>query len=141
MKKKFTENCCQFFCKIFCNKTLFTPNFIGNTCKFYNFVENNYPRRNYLPIKSFRKNNRKKSFLTNCFNKFVRRFSCNIRILVVISASKKLVFILFIHTYFIYSKILLLSNLMIFNVSLMFIRTYSKVNYLLIQQFNENIIN
>jgi len=24
-------------------KTIFATNFVGNTCKFYNFVGNNYP--------------------------------------------------------------------------------------------------
>jgi len=46
-------------------KTLFTTIFVGNTCTFYNVVENNYSRRNYLPIKILSKNGRKKYFLTN----------------------------------------------------------------------------
>jgi len=61
-------------------KTLFATNFIENTCKFYNFVGNDYPRRNYLPIKILRKNGRKKSFLTNFFNKFARKVPCNMGI-------------------------------------------------------------
>ena len=61
-------------------KTLFATNFVRNTCEFYNFVGNNYPRKNYLPIKIFRKNSRKKSFLIIFFNKFARKFSCNMRI-------------------------------------------------------------
>ena len=36
-------------------KTLFATNFVGNICKFYNFVGNNYTRRNYLSIKILRK--------------------------------------------------------------------------------------
>jgi len=61
-------------------KTLFATNFVENTCKFYNFVGNNYPRKNYLPIKILRKISRKKFFLANVFNKFARKFSCNMRI-------------------------------------------------------------
>ena len=61
-------------------KTPFTINFVGNTCKFYNFIGNNYSQRNYLPIKILRKNDRKKFFLTNLFNKFVRKISYNIKI-------------------------------------------------------------
>jgi len=44
-------------------KTFFATNFVGNTCKFYNFLGNNYPRRNYMPIKILRKNDRKSLFL------------------------------------------------------------------------------
>ena len=61
-------------------KTLFATNFVRNTCEFYNFVGNNYPRRNYLPIKILRKNSRKKPFLAIFFNRFARKFSCNMRI-------------------------------------------------------------
>jgi len=39
-------------------KTLFATNFVRNICQFYNFVGNNYPQRNYLPIKILRKNSR-----------------------------------------------------------------------------------
>jgi len=39
-------------------KTLFATNFVGNTCKFYDFVENYY-----LSVKFFRKNGRKSIFL------------------------------------------------------------------------------
>jgi len=45
-------------------KTFFTTNFVGNIYEFYNFVRNNYPRRNYLSIKIFRKNCREIFFLT-----------------------------------------------------------------------------
>jgi len=61
-------------------KTSFATNFVGNTCEFYNFVANNYLRRNYLQIKILRKISRKKSFLANFFNKFARKFACNMRI-------------------------------------------------------------
>ena len=61
-------------------KTLFTINFVINTCKFYNFVGNDYPRMNYLSIKIFRKNDSKKFFLINYFNKFARKISYNMRI-------------------------------------------------------------
>jgi len=60
-------------------KTIFATNFVGNTYKFYKFVENYYPRKNYLPIKIFRKNGRKKLFLTIFFNKFVRKIPYNMR--------------------------------------------------------------
>jgi len=61
-------------------KILFATNFIGNTCKFYNFVRNNYSRRNYLSTKILRKNDRKKSFLANFFNRFAKKISFNMRI-------------------------------------------------------------
>jgi len=61
-------------------KTLFTTNFIRNTCKFYNFVGNDYPQSNYLLIKIFRKKGRKKIFCVNVFNKFARKIACNMRI-------------------------------------------------------------
>jgi len=61
-------------------KTLFAINFIRNTCEFYNFVGNNYPRKNYLSIKIFRKDSRKKSFLIKFFKKFARKFLYNMRI-------------------------------------------------------------
>ena len=70
MKKKLLEIATNFFAKYF----------VGNTCEFYNFVGNNYSRRNYLPIKILRKNSRKKSFLANFFNKFAKKISCNMRI-------------------------------------------------------------
>jgi len=50
-----------------------------NTYKFYNFVGNDYPQMNYLLIKILRKNNRKKYFLANFFNKFASKISCNTR--------------------------------------------------------------
>jgi len=55
-------------------KTLFATNFIGNTCKFYNFVRNYYPWTNYLPIKILRKNGRKKYFL-EIFSKVCKKYS------------------------------------------------------------------
>jgi len=61
-------------------KTLFATNFVGNTCEIYNFIGNNYPRKNYLLIKILRKNSRKKSFLANFFNKFAKKFSYKIKI-------------------------------------------------------------
>jgi len=61
-------------------KTLFAINFVANTCKFNNFVENDYPQWNYMSIKILRKNGRKKSFLPNFFNKFAKKISYNIRI-------------------------------------------------------------
>jgi len=61
-------------------KTLFATNFVGNTCKFYNFVGNDYPRRNYLSIKILRKNDKKNSFLVNYFNKFAKKIVCNMKI-------------------------------------------------------------
>jgi len=61
-------------------KTFFTINFVENTYEFYNFVGNNYSQKNYLSIKILRKNNRKKYFLVNFFNKFARKFLYNMRI-------------------------------------------------------------
>ena len=78
-KKKF-KTLLPIFLQNILYKTLFATNFVRNTCEFYNFVENNYPRSNYLPIKILRKNSRKKSFHANFFNKFVRKFTCNMRI-------------------------------------------------------------
>jgi len=49
-------------------KTFFTTNFVRNTYKFYNFVGNNY-----LPIKILKKKTEKKYFLTNFFNKFIKK--------------------------------------------------------------------
>jgi len=60
-------------------KILFTTNFVGNTSEFYNFVKNNYPRRNDLLIKIFRKNSMKKFLLAIFFNKFVKKITYNIR--------------------------------------------------------------
>jgi len=50
----------NFFCKIILYKTHSATNFVEI---FYNFVENNYPRGDYLPIKILRKNGRKSIFL------------------------------------------------------------------------------
>ena len=79
-EKKNCKKLLPIFLQNILHKTLFATNFVGNTCKFYNFVGNNYPRRNYLSIKILRKNCKKKSFLANCFNKFVRKISYNMRI-------------------------------------------------------------
>jgi len=68
--KKNLRNYYQFFLY----KTLFTPNFIRNIYKFYNIVKNNYPRKNYIPIKILNKNNRKKYFFINYFNKFKKNY-------------------------------------------------------------------
>jgi len=78
--KFFLRKLLSIFLQNILYKTLFATNFVENTWKFYNFVRNNYPRRNYLPIKILIKNSRKKSFFTIFFNKFVRKFSYNIRI-------------------------------------------------------------
>jgi len=75
--KKICRKLLPIFLKNILYKTLFATNFVKNTCKFYNFVGNNYPRKNYLPIKILRENVRKKSFLANFFNEFARKFPCN----------------------------------------------------------------
>jgi len=70
MKKNWQQICKKLlpiFLQNILYKTLFATNFVRNTCEFYNFVGNNYPRR-------------KKSFLANFFNKFARKFSCTIGI-------------------------------------------------------------
>jgi len=46
---------------------------VGNISEFYNFVQNNYPRRNYMLIKILRKNGKKKVFSFNFFNKICKR--------------------------------------------------------------------
>jgi len=76
--KKNCRKLLSIFLKNILYKTFFATNFIRNTCEFYNFVENNYPQRNYLPIKILKKNNRKKSFLANFINKFAKKFSYNL---------------------------------------------------------------
>jgi len=78
--KFFLKKLLPIFLQNILYKTLFETNFIENTYKFYKFVENDYPRKNYLPIKIFRKNSRKKFFLVNIFYKFARKISCNMKI-------------------------------------------------------------
>jgi len=70
-------------------KTFFATNLVKNTCEFYNFVANNYPRNNYLPIKILRKNSRKKFFLANFFNKFARKFPYNMKIFSTVYITNK----------------------------------------------------
>jgi len=60
VKKKICKKLLPIFLLNILYKTLFATNFVKNTCKFYNFVENNYPRKNYLSIKIFNKNDKKK---------------------------------------------------------------------------------
>jgi len=62
-EKKFARNYYHFFLQNILYKTLFATKFVGNTYKFYNFVENNYPRRNYLQIKILEKMTEKSLFL------------------------------------------------------------------------------
>jgi len=65
--KKITRNYHQIFCKIFFIKHFSQQILLKNTYQFYNFVENNYSRRNYLQLKFLKKIARKHSFLTeNC---------------------------------------------------------------------------
>ena len=78
--KKICQKLLPIFLQNILYKTLFVINFVENTCKFYNFVRNDYPQRNYLQIKILRKYDRKKYFLANFFNKFARKILCNIRI-------------------------------------------------------------
>ena len=59
---------------------IFLENILCKTLFVTNFVKNNYSQKNYLLIKILRKNSIKKYFLANFFNKFTRKFSCNIRI-------------------------------------------------------------
>jgi len=75
--KKIYRKLLPIFLQNILYKTFFATNFVGNTCEFYNFVRNNYPRRNYLPIKILRTNSRKNSFLANFVNKFAKKISCN----------------------------------------------------------------
>jgi len=55
---------------MFCTKTFYTQDFVRNTYKFYNFLGNNYPQRNYLPIKNLIKNSKNNFFVTKFYNKF-----------------------------------------------------------------------
>jgi len=71
--KKFCKKLLPIFLQNILYKTFFATNFVRNTCEFYNFVGNNYPRRNYLQIKILRKNDRKKYFFANSFNKFTKK--------------------------------------------------------------------
>jgi len=80
VKKKICRKLLPIFLQNILYKTLFATNFVENTCKFYNFVGNDYPRKNYLPIKNLRKNGRKKSILANFFIKFAKKILCNMRI-------------------------------------------------------------
>jgi len=90
----YEKNICRKLLQIFLQnilyKTLFATNFVRNTCEFYNFVGNNYPRRNYLPIKILRKYSRKKPFLAISFNKFARKFPCNMRICSIVNTNQLL---------------------------------------------------
>jgi len=70
----------QIFLQNILYKTLFAKKFVGNTCKFYNFVGNDYPQKNYLPIKILRKMIEKSLFLQIFLTKFVRKIPCNMRI-------------------------------------------------------------
>jgi len=54
-------------------KTLFITNFVENTYEFYNFVGNNYLRKNYLPIKIFKINSKNKYFLANFLKSFQKK--------------------------------------------------------------------
>jgi len=53
----------QIFLQNILYKIFFTINFVENTYEFYNFVRNNYPRKNYLPIRLLEKIARKNLFL------------------------------------------------------------------------------
>jgi len=57
----------------------FVKNFVENICTFYNFVRNNYLRRNYPPIKIHKTNNKKKNCSAKFYNKFVGEISQNIK--------------------------------------------------------------
>jgi len=54
----------NFFEKYFA-KNIFYKKIIENICEFYNFVKDNYPHRNYMPIKILWKNNKKKILANN----------------------------------------------------------------------------
>ena len=84
MKKKICNKLLPIFLQNILYKTLFATNFVENTCKFYNFVGNYYPRRNYLPIKILKKNEKKKFFLVNFLNKFARKIPCNMSISIIV---------------------------------------------------------
>jgi len=71
MKKYLQKIAAKFFTKLL-YKIFFTSNFVRNIYKFYNFIGSNYTRRNYLLIKIFKQNNKKK-ILTNFVNKIIRK--------------------------------------------------------------------
>ena len=74
LRKKICKKLLPIFLQNILYKILFAINFVGNTCKFYNFVRNDYPQKNYFPIKILRKNDRKKFFLANFFNNLQERY-------------------------------------------------------------------
>jgi len=62
MKIKLQEIAAYFFQNIL-YKTLFATNFVENTCKFYNFVGNNYSEEITCQLKFLKKIVRKSLFL------------------------------------------------------------------------------
>ena len=65
--------------KVFYKKLLpiFLHNILYKTLFAKKNVRNNYLRRNYLSIKILCKNDKKKFFVINFFDKFGRKISCN----------------------------------------------------------------
>jgi len=55
MKKICRKLLSIFFLQNILYKTIFATNFVRNTSEFFNFVENNYSRKNYLSIKIIKK--------------------------------------------------------------------------------------
>jgi len=67
MKKDLKEIADNFFVKYILNKILFAKNFVKNTYKFYNFVENNIYERIICQLKFLERITEKKSFFLQFF--------------------------------------------------------------------------
>jgi len=63
MKNNLQKNNNYFFLQKYFIQNIIHMNFVRNICEFYNFVEDDYLRKNYLSIKTLGKNDKKKSFL------------------------------------------------------------------------------
>jgi len=77
-------------------KTLFATNFVGNTCEFYCFVGNNYPQKNYLPIKILKKIAGKNIFLQIFLTNLKKNSYVTWEFLIVFEKSDKKRFVLVI---------------------------------------------
>ena len=62
-EKEICKKLLSIFLQNILYKTPFAKNFVRNTCEFYNFVGNNYPRRNYCQLKFLEKIAGKSLFL------------------------------------------------------------------------------
>jgi len=58
--KKNCKKLLSIFLKNILYKTFFVINFVGNTCKFYNFIKNNYQKENTYRLRFLEKMAKKK---------------------------------------------------------------------------------